>query len=247
MVSLSGLETRAPGQSALLAAELDRRKVPLTLLIAPRRMPEQTAHSAISGWVRERIAAGDEVALHGFGADTANRPAPTRLHRRLGTVWTSSHEAGLRLVAELAAMERLGLHADTFVTRRGLATPGTISALGKYGFSLCVDAAGVREIGNGEIHHGRVHALGQGARSEHRSGNALIGKTLRAARQGRLVRLAVDAAHLDQHNHVETILDAVDLVLDHDAVPTTYRGLVPARRNAATSPYQAPNRDALTS
>ncbi|GLZ33293.1 DUF2334 domain-containing protein [Lentzea sp. NBRC 105346] len=208
VVSLSGIGTRTTDRCAELAAELDRRHVPLSLLVAPREL------GGAQDWVRTRTGDGDALVLHGLG------------HRRL-----PAHEAGLLLTGARRAMEVLGLDADCFAPKRSIASPGTLAALRRHRFSLCADAVAVRDLRTGTAQAGRVHALGE--RVESLRCFALVYSAARTARRGGLVRIAVDAADLDRVGPRQAVLDAVDVALQHGAQPTTYVRLPSPRRAAA--------------
>ncbi|WP_367134265.1 DUF2334 domain-containing protein [Saccharothrix sp. HUAS TT1] len=207
VVSLSGAGPSTIARCADLADELDRRRVPLSLLLAPRKAVPGPALD----WVRGRVAAGDALVLHGFDhqPDPARRSVSPR--RRAEFAALPAHEAGLRLVAARAALERLGLATDLFAPPGWVASPGTVVALRRHRFEVCADVTGVRQLRTGQVRTGRVRVVG-----EHRGHLSGVG---RAARRGELVRLGVDAADLDR---LGPLLEAVDLALRHGASPTTY-------------------------
>lgn len=224
VVSLSGIGTGTLARCADLADELDRRRVPLSLLLVPRG----AAGPAVA-WVRDRVAAGDALLLHGFD----HAPAPARrgrpLRRRAEFAALPAHEAGLRLVAARTALARLGLHTDLFAPPGRLASPGTLVALRRHRFAVCADAAGVRDLRTGDVRPGRVRTVG--GHWSHPLGVA------RAARRGGLVRLGVDAASLDRLGPV--LLEVVDLALRHGAEPATYSSIpyssIPSPRGSTTT------------
>ncbi|ONI82337.1 DUF2334 domain-containing protein [Saccharothrix sp. ALI-22-I] len=223
VVSLSGIGPSTLARCADLADELDRRRVPLSLLLAPRKAVPGEALN----WVRTRVAAGDALVLHGFD----HQPDPTHravsLRRRAEFSALPAHEAGLRLVAARTALARLGLTTDLFAPPGWLASPGTVVALKRHRFAVCADMAGVRDLRTGEVRTGRVRML-----SEHWS--YLLG-TGRAARRGGLVRIGVDAASLDRLGPREVLLEAVDLALHHGASPMTYSSTASPRGSTTTS------------
>lgn len=206
VVSLSGIGTRSGDRCAELAAELDRRHVPLSLLVAPREL------GGAQDWVRERATNGDALVLHGPGH------------------WMA-HEAGLLLTGARRAMEVLGLDADCFAPQRSIASPGTLMALRRHRFSRCADAVAVRDLRTGTAQNSRVHALGE--RVESLRCLALVYRAARTARRGGLVRINVDAADLDRLGPRQAVLDAVDVALLHGAQPTTYVRLPSARHASA--------------
>ncbi|WP_460958725.1 DUF2334 domain-containing protein [Parasphingorhabdus pacifica] len=237
VVSLSGIGIRALDRCADFAAELDRRQVPLSLLVAPRPAEDSRPHEQVLSWVRSRAASGDAVSLHGFDHAPTPSSMPLRLARTprrpsaalRGAEFAAlpAHEAGLRLAAARAVLDRLDLRTGTFVPPRWLASPGTVTALARHGFEVCADAMTVRDLRSGRVHRCRLHALGPGHRAEPWWCRALLLGVGRAARRQRAIRLAVDAADLDRPGPRQAVLDSVELALHHGARPVTY-GSFPA-------------------
>ena len=207
VVSLSGVSTRTLGRCVELADELDRRGVPLTLLYAPG---QDGTVPGVLDWVTARRLTGDAVLLRGGRGFTAS-PA---------------HEAGLRLTAALDLLDRIGLRVDGFAPPRWLATPGTLTALRHKGFRLCAELAGVRDLRAGTVHKGRVLGIGNSRFAEPWWCSWVVLGAARAARQGGLVRVAVDARDLSRPGPRQAVLDAVDIAMHHGATRTTYRGLM---------------------
>jgi predicted deacetylase len=204
--------------------------VPLSLLLAPRKAVPGDALD----WVRRRVAAGDALVLHGFD----HQPDPTHravsLRRRAEFSALPAHEAGLRLVAARAALERLGLATDLFAPPGWLASPGTVVALRRHRFAVCADMAGVRDLRTGDVRTGRVRVVG-----DHWSYLLGVG---RAARRGGLVRIGADAADLDRLGPREVLLEAVDLALHHGASPATYSSTASPRGTTSTPSGAVPTR-----
>ncbi|MFI9006944.1 DUF2334 domain-containing protein [Actinosynnema sp. NPDC053489] len=223
VVSLSGVGPSTLARCADLADELDRRRVPMSLLLTPRKAVPGPALD----WVRGRVAAGDALVLHGFDHQPDPTHRPVSLRRRAEFSALPAHEAGLRLVAARAALERLGLATDLFAPPSWLASPGTVVALRRHRFAVCADMAGVRDLRTGEVRTGRVRMV-----QEH--WGYLLG-IARAARRGAFVRIGVDAADLDRLGPREALLEAVDLALHHGASPATYSSTASPRGSTTTS------------
>ncbi|MFD0918260.1 DUF2334 domain-containing protein [Saccharopolyspora rosea] len=215
VVSLAGFDARTLDRCADFAAELDRRGVPLTLLLPPGPRPAPP----VRRWLSDRLTAGDALGLRGFG-HCSGRLLPAAL---------PAHEAGLRLVAARAALERMDLSTDTFVLPRRLASPGTTAALRRHGFAVCADASTVRDLVTGRLHRARARSIGPGERGEPWRCRALVLGAGRAARRRRMVRLAVRAGDLARPGPRQAVLDGVDLALHHGADPITYSALAAAR------------------
>jgi uncharacterized protein len=264
VVSLSGIGRRTLQRCVDFAAELDRRSVPLSLLLAPRPdgAERPAPESPALRWVRKRIDGGDAIALHGFdhgvGSEKSLLPRLASSATRQGSLLRGAefatlpaHEAGLRLTAALAIMDQLRLRVDTFVPPRWIASPGTLTALRRHGFEVCADMTAVRELRSGMIHRSRVLGFGPGERAEPWWCRALVLGTGRAARRGRMVRLAVDATDLERPGPRQAIVDAVDLALHHGALPTTYGGFalprIPRPRADGAAVQHPRNLDPLSS
>ena len=224
VVSLSGINARTLAQATGMAAELDSRGVPLSLLVAPR-VDRQAVDSPQLRWVRSRAAGGDAVVLHGLDHDLDPCRRPRVIRRQAEFAALPAHEANLRLVAARALLEKLDLHTDYFAPPRWLASNGTLIALRRHGFRLCADVTAVRDLRNGVVIPGRVHGLARTERGEQWLCWALVLGVARAARRGGLVRIAVDAGDLHRPGPRQAVLDAVDIALHHGAEPLTYGGL----------------------
>lgn len=245
VVSVSGLAGSPLDVTARLAAELDRRSVPLSLVITPARLLNAPA---VTDWVRTRATTGDALMLHGCD-QLAGRRGPARWPgRSLGMPVLPAHETRLQLVAARAALNQLHLTADGFAPRGWLVPPGTLDVLRRNGFRVCAELRGVRDLHTGELLPGRVLGPGQapwqGPHTEPWWCRAIVLGAARAARLGRLVRVAVPASGLARPGIAMAILDAVDIALHHGATPTTYPGLInpsrPARQPGESHPAQLP-------
>ncbi|HEY6425253.1 MAG TPA: DUF2334 domain-containing protein, partial [Pseudonocardiaceae bacterium] len=228
VVSLSGIRGATLDDCAELTADMDARKVPMSLLVVPR----SPGGGAVLQWIRGRGNQGDAVMLHGYdhtldpigcwGTHTV-----ARLGRRAEFATLPAHEAGLRLRAANILLERLDLRTDAFVPPRWLASAGTLQALRTHGYRVCADATTVRDLRADRVHRGRLLGFGlvQGERAEPWWCRALVLGAGRAARRGGLVRIAVDATDLTRSGRRSALLDAVDIALHHRARPSTYPAL----------------------
>lgn len=220
LVSLSGTTPRTLHRCADLAAELDRRRVPLSVLYAAR-----TGEGPVTEWVRIRAQGGDSVLLHGYD----HRITPTHtmyLGKRAEFAALPAHEARLRLIAAKAALDATGLEVHGFAPPRWIASQGTLQALAEHGFTLCADLTTVRDLLTGEVRRARVQEFtSQSQRTETVRCFALVLAAARAARKGGLVRLGVDAADLTRPGLRQALLDAVDVALENRAFGATYGSL----------------------
>ncbi|MFI5607419.1 DUF2334 domain-containing protein [Amycolatopsis sp. NPDC051903] len=221
LVSLSGTAPRTLHRCADLAAELERRKVPLSILHVAR-----TEDGPVTAWVRTRAEAGDSVLLHGYDHRITPTHRPMHLGKRAEFADLPAHEARLRLIAAKAALATTGVTVDGFAPPRWLASAGTLLALREHGFTLCADANAVRDLVTGEAHRARVQEFAsQSQRTETVRCFALVLASARAARRGGLVRLGIDAADLARPGLRQALLDAVDVALENRAFGSTYGSL----------------------
>jgi uncharacterized protein len=230
MVSVSGLTDDSSG-GALdgLAAALDARGVPLTLLVRPCG-PDGPLRpgGALAGWLHERRDRGDALVLHGFDhtADPTAARHPIALGRRAEFAALPRHEAGLRLTAARRVLTAVGLRTSAFAAPRWLVSPGTVAALVEQGFTVLADDTGVRRL-DGAAPPLRGRVLGPRARGP--LGADLARDAVRAARRDGAVRLDVRAGDLDRPDRRDALLAAVDAAREAGAVPATYRLRAAAR------------------
>ncbi|MGH3907740.1 MAG: DUF2334 domain-containing protein [Pseudonocardiaceae bacterium] len=228
LVSLSGIRGTTLDDCAALIADLDARRVPVSLLVVPRDPGDKAA----VGWIRARRDQGAAVLMHGY--DHTADPLGSwgwytvaRMGRRAEFAALPAHEAGLRLHAANILLERLGLRTDAFAPPRWLASPGTLRALRHRGYLMCADATSVHALGSNQVYRGRVLGFGlrHGERAEPWWCRAMVLGAGRIARRGGLIRIAVDAVDLTRSGPRSALLDAVDIALHHRAHPSTYPAL----------------------
>jgi predicted deacetylase len=213
VVSLSDIEDPVLPECTELAAELDARGLPLSLLVQPRPSSSGAVHRGSSSWrwIDSRVRAGDSVVLQGDDSPVLGRAAEFASAR--------GHEARLRLVAAVRKLGALALNSDSFAPPRWSASAGTRAALRELGFEVCADLAGVLRLRTGEMLRGRVLASTQGVRTA----------AERAARRGWLVQLAVHASDLRRAGSTDAVLHVVQAVLRHGAVALRYPDLALSR------------------
>jgi predicted deacetylase len=232
LVSLSGISPRTLHRCADLAAELDRRKVPLSVLYPPR-----IGDDVVTEWVRERADGGDSVLLHGYDHRITPTHRAVSIGKKAEFAWLPAHEARLRLIAASAAMDNANLRADGFAPPRWLVSRGTLAALREHDFSLCADLYAVRNLRSGEVHRARVlEFTSQHQRTETVRCFTLVLAAARAARRGGLVRLGVEAAELARPDLRQALLDAVDVSLENRASGSTYAALTVSRAPRLAAP-----------
>ncbi len=227
IVSVSGIRDDTCEHAAEFARELDKRGVPLSLLVAPRLKDKYrlTQDESTQQWLRGRRDAGDAVVLHGYDQAATKR-------RRAEFATLPRHEAKLRLMAADRVMEQTGLRTRVFAAPRWIASPGAMAALPEAGFRLIAGINSLHDFENGAIERGRVLGIGEGFKAEPWWCRALVIGAGRTARRGGLVRLAVSAKQLGSSGPTMAMLDAVDLALYSGATPSVYEHLRRAHRAA---------------
>jgi len=220
IVSLSGIRADTLDEAAALAAQCDRRGVPLSLLVAPRlrngyRLSDDPTTLR---WLHSRKAGGDVIVLHGY-----DRAAIKRRRAEFATL--PEHEATLRLTAADRVLEHLGLRTRLFAPPRWVISPGALAALPRMGFTLCADRATIRDLAAATMVHSRLLGvgLGGGSRTEPWRCRAMVLSAGRTTRHGGLCRVGIDARHLSRSGPRQAVLDALDLALHHGASPQTYQ------------------------
>lgn len=227
IVSVSGIRDDTCEHAAEFARELDKRGVPLSLLVAPRLKDKYrlTQDESTQQWLRSRRDAGDAIILHGYDQAATKR-------RRAEFATLPRHEAKLRLMAADRVMEQTGLRTRVFAAPRWIASPGAMAALPDAGFRLIAGINALHDFENGSIERGRVLGIGEGFKAEPWWCRALVIGAGRTARRGGLVRLAVSAKQLGRSGPARAMLDAVDLALYSGATPGVYEHLRRVHRAA---------------
>ncbi|MCM6772941.1 DUF2334 domain-containing protein [Nocardia sp. CDC159] len=218
IVSVSGIRDTTRAAAMDFAAEMDRRHIPLSLLVAPRlkgkyRLAED---EPTQQWLRERRELGDAIVLHGYDQAATKR-------RRAEFAALPKHEARLRLMAADRVMERVGLRTRLFAAPRWNASEGAMAALPDVGFRLALGLTAIYDLERDTSQRSWVHGIGEGFRAEPWWCHALVLSAARTARRGGLLRLAVSAAQLSRSGPRQAMLDAIDLALFHEASPDVYR------------------------
>ncbi len=218
IVSVSGIRDTTRAQAQDFAAEMDKRGIPLSLLVAPRLKGKYrlTDDARTQEWLRERREGGDAIVLHGYDQAATKR-------RRAEFATLPRHEARLRLMAADRVMEQVGLRTRLFAAPRWNASEGAMAALPDVGFRLALSLTTVHDLERDVAQRSWVHGMGEGFRAEPWWCHALVMSAARTARRGGVLRLAVSATQLGRPGPHQAVIDAVDLALFHNARPEVYR------------------------
>lgn len=218
LVSISGIRDTTVELADEFVAELDNRRIPASLLVAPRLKGKYRLirDAGTQEWLRARQRHGDAILMNGYDQ------AATR-KRRAEFAALPAHEAMLRLIAADRVMEEAGLRTRLFAPPRWIVSEGALLMLPRVGFRLCADLTAIRDLEQRTAVRARVLGVGEGFLSEPWWCRALIMSAQRVARRGGTVRLAITAKHLQRPGTRQAFLDAIDLSLYHGARPATYR------------------------
>ncbi|WP_068275874.1 DUF2334 domain-containing protein [Aldersonia kunmingensis] len=228
IVSVSGIRNETLDQAAEFAAEMDARGVPLSLLVAPRLKDKYrlVRDEQTQEWLRGRRDAGDAIVLHGYDQAATKR-------RRAEFASLPQHEAMLRLMAADRVLEQTGLRTRVFAPPRWIASPGAIAALPVAGFRVAALHNAIHDLVAETAVRARVYGIGGGFRTEQWWFRMIVLGAERISRRGGVLRLSVTAKQLGSTGSRQTILDAVDIALHHEARPDVYRWSPPGMRQIA--------------
>ncbi|USX46558.1 DUF2334 domain-containing protein [Dietzia kunjamensis] len=218
IVSVSGLRDTTLDHAVDLVGDLERRSVPVSLLVAPRRGREYRLadDDGTQEWLRHRRRRGDAIVLGGYD-DAATRP------RRPEFASIGPAEAAVRLTAADRLMAEMGLRTRVFAPPRWNASPGCLRALPGAGFHVCAALTGIHDLPRGTIERGRALSIGEGFVADAWWCRALVSAAGRTAEAGGTVRLNVAAGQLSRRAPRSALLDAVDAVVgEHGARPARY-------------------------
>ncbi len=218
IVSVSGIGERTLADVEAFCAQMDARKVPVSLLVAPRLSGEYRLDRdpRTVEWLTERRANGDAIVLHGYD-DAATKK------RRGEFAMLRAHEANLRLMAADRVLEHLGLRTRLFAAPGWVVSPGAIKALPGNGFRLLADLHGITDLVRHTTVRSRVLGIGEGFLTEPWWCRMVVLSAERIARREGIVRVAVAARQLRKPGPLQAMLDAVDLASMHGCTPTVYR------------------------
>jgi uncharacterized protein len=218
IVSVSGIGERTLSDVEAFCAQMDARKVPVSLLVAPRLAGDYRLDRdpRTVEWLTDRRARGDAIVLHGYD-DAATK------NRRGEFATLRAHEANLRLMGADRVLEHLGLRTRLFAAPGWVVSPGAVKALPANGFRLLADLHGVTDLITHNTVRARVLGIGEGFLTEPWWCRMVVLSAERITRRGGILRVAVAARQLRKPGPLQAMLDAVDLASMHGCTPTVYR------------------------
>jgi uncharacterized protein len=218
IVSISGIKDRTIDDVDAFRAELEARRVPVSLLVAPRLKGgyRLDADQTTVEWLRQRRSAGDAVVLHGYDEAATKK-------RRGEFATLQAHEANLRLMGADRVLEHVGLRTRLFAAPGWNVSQGVITALPRNGFRLLAGIGGITDLVRQTTVRARVLGIGEGFLTEPWWCRTLVLAAERTARRSGTVRVAVPAKQLRRPGPHQAVLDAIDLALMHGCTPAVYR------------------------
>jgi predicted deacetylase len=222
--------------------ELDRRRVPATLLVVPGPWegPPLRLDRDLVSWLHERRTGGDEIAQHGWthrrvsGAPAWRRAVASVAARGCAEFWSlDTREAKRRIVLGRDVLDRAGFTPGGFTPPGWLASAPTLEVLAELGYSYTTTRSAVLDLHTGATH--RVPALSQrpGGAGEALGRTVVDGWARHLVRRGASVRVALHPMDLDNPALVASNLAVIDQFVAAGATARTYEQFVTAHRTGA--------------
>jgi predicted deacetylase len=218
IVSISGVRDRTLADVEAFRADLERRHVPASYLVSPRRKGgyRLDADPEAVQWLTDRRSAGDAIVMHGYDEAATKK-------RRSEFATLPAHEANLRLMGADRVLEHLGLRTRLFAAPGWTVSQGVMTTLPRNGFRVLAGVDGVTDLGRRTTTRARVLGIGEGFLTEPWWCRTLVLSAERTARRSGTVRIAVAAGQLKRPGPRQAVLDAVELALMHGCVPAVYQ------------------------
>ncbi len=217
IVSVSGIGEGTLADVGEFCAQMDARRVPVSLLVAPRLKGgyRLDRDPVTVEWLTRRRTGGDAILLQGYDQAATKK-------RRGEFAALPKHEANLRLMAADRVVEHLGLRTRLFAAPGWTISPGAVKALPLNGFRLLADLHEITDLVRKTTVRARVLGIGEGFLAEPWWCRMLVLSAERIARRDGIVRVAVAAPQLRKPGPRQAMLDAVDLALLLGCTPIVY-------------------------
>lgn len=236
VVSVHDVSPATAAETARWCADADALGVPVSLLVIPGpwrggRLDDEPDYADV---LKERVARGDEIVLHGWTHRAG--PEGSKVRRTVGRLVArgaaefaalDEDQAAERLRAGRAVLHGLGLATEGFTPPGWLASPAAERAVARAGFRYTTTHLGVRDLRRRRLH--RALALSHrpgGGLSERIASNLVRSWARFGAARGALVRIALHPDDLHRPGLREATLRAVEAVLAAGGHATTYSGVV---------------------
>lgn len=216
LVSVSSIFDETLGGVRSLVDELDRRDIPVSLLVAPHidKRWHLAKDKQTRSWLRAQL--GERaLLLNGFDQPVQGRRAE---FATLG-----EHEARLRLKGATRQMESLGFDLRMFAPPRWQLSRGTLDVLPDFDFDIAVSNKGIHHLRTGGFTQCRNLSVGEGYGAAKWWRRNIITAAQRGAERGNTIRLSVSGRELDQKKVRRDFLNAADAAVGAGAQPDDYR------------------------
>lgn len=237
VVSVHDVSPATADETARWCADADSLGVPVSLLVIPGpwrggRLDDQPEYAEV---LKQRVAHGDEVVLHGWTHRAG--PEGSRLRRTIGHVVArgaaefaalDENQAAARLRAGKHVLARFDLAAIGFTPPGWLASPAAERALAQAGFRYTTNHLGVRDLRRHRLYRAFAlsHRPGGGAGTEQLAAALMRSWARLGARRAALVRIALHPDDLHRPGLRDSTLRAIETVLAAGGQATTYAGVV---------------------
>ncbi len=236
VVSVHDVAPASAAATGRWCADADALGIPVSLLVIPgpwrgASLADEPGYAEV---LRDRVARGDELVLHGWTHVAGPEgPWPRRQVGRAVARGAAEFaaldeaQAGERLSAGRAVLARLGLDTTGFTPPGWLASPAADRALRAAGFRYTTSHFGVKDLRTGRLRRGFAlsHRPGGGP-AEWVGARLLSGYADWRAHRGGLIRIALHPDDLTRPGLRDTTLRAIEAVLATGAVATTYSGVL---------------------
>ena len=216
LVSVSSIFDETLGGVRSLVDELDRREIPVSLLVAPHidKRWHLAKDKQTRSWLRAQL--GERaLLLNGFDQPVQGRRA------EFATL--EEHEARLRLKGATRQMESLGFDLRMFAPPRWQLSRGTLDVLPDFEFDIAVSNKGIHHLRTGGFTQCRNLSVGEGYGAAKWWRRNVIAAAQRGAERGNTIRLSVSGRELAQKKVRRDFLNAADAAVGAGALPDDYR------------------------
>jgi uncharacterized protein len=237
VVSIHDVAPATAEETRQWCRDVDSLGIPTSLLVIPGpwRGSSLADEPSYGDVLRERVAAGDDLVLHGW----VHRAGPegSRLRRTVcQAVARGAAEFGAldeaqateRLEAGRAVLAGLGLTVDGFTPPGWLASRAADRALARAGFRYTTSHFGLHDLRTGRLRRGFALSHRPGGGMTERLGAATVSYGARwGAKRGGLVRIALHPDDRHRPGLRDTTMRAIESALAAGARATTYSGALP--------------------
>jgi predicted deacetylase len=246
VVSVHDVSPATATESRQWVSDLDERGISASLLVIPGPWRERSlaADPEFAQWLRDCVARGHEVCLHGWD-HTASTEAPlwrsttgNLVARGCAEFWALNEDrAEVRARRGLVVLAELGLRPSGFTPPGWLASAPAIRGLRRVGLRYVTTHTSVTELRSGEQVRAMVICHRPHSRGE-RAGAVLMARAPELfLRPGRTLRMALHPDDLLRPGLREAAMKGIDTALNGGAIALTYESLLGIPPSEPHSPH----------